>query len=154
MQNSGSKSTPEVAVKPPSRLKDQLAYIIACVNRQIEEDLHERLRPAGVAPDQLRILEVLQGSDGRSMGELASLALIEPTTLTKVIDRMVSNSLVYRLPDPADRRRVLIRIAPAGQALFRRLDRISSAVEERLQRQVPPEKLDELRGLLLRLMEG
>ena len=40
-----------------------------------------RLRPAGVAPDQLRILEVLQGSDGRSMGELASLALIEPAIL-------------------------------------------------------------------------
>src|SRR5260370_28747002 len=138
VQNIGSRPALEPAARPAGRLNDQLVYIIACVNRQIEEDLHERLRPAGVPREQLRILEVLQGSEGRSMGELAALALIEPTTLTKVVDRMVSNALVFRLPDPADRRRVLIRVAPAGHALFRRLDRSSTAGDERLQRPRPP----------------
>ena len=135
-----------------SRLSEQLAYLIATVNKQLEDELEERLRPAGVPIEQLRILEVLTGSDGRPMGELASKALLEPTTLTKIIDRMVSDGLVFRAPDTADRRRVLIRIAPGGKALFRRLDRITTAQEERLQRQIPAEKLDELRQLLAELI--
>ncbi|WP_181702454.1 MarR family winged helix-turn-helix transcriptional regulator [Chthonobacter albigriseus] len=137
-----------------SRLSDQLAYIIATVNKQLEDELQERLRPAGVPIEQLRILEVLNSANGRPMGELATKALIEPTTLTKIVDRMVSDGLVFRAPDPSDRRRVLIRIAPGGKTLFRRLDRITTAQEERLQRQIPAAKLDELRRLLTEIMEG
>ena len=81
---------------PDTRLNEQLAYIIALVNKRLEDELEERLRPAGVPIEQLRILELLQNSDGRSMRALAQRALIEPTTLTKIIDRMVSDGLVHR----------------------------------------------------------
>ncbi|MDR3494164.1 MAG: MarR family transcriptional regulator [Ancalomicrobiaceae bacterium] len=136
------------------RLNEQVAYVIAMVNRQLEEELQERLRPAGVPIEQLRILEVLHAQDGRSMGDLAARALIEPTTLTKIIDRMVSDGLVYRSPDSADRRRVLIRIGPSGKTLFKRLDRITTAQEERLQKQIPQAKLEELRKLLAEIMNA
>jgi DNA-binding MarR family transcriptional regulator len=131
-----------------SRLSGQLAYVIAMVNKQLEDELQERLRPAGVPIEQLRILEVLQVQEGRTMGDLAARALIEPTTLTKIIDRMVSDGLVHRRPDPDDRRRVLIRTAPGGKALYKRLDRITMGQEERLQKQIPPAKMEELRRLL------
>jgi DNA-binding MarR family transcriptional regulator len=137
-----------------TRMRDHLAYIIASVNKQLEDELQDRLRPAGIAVEQLRILEALHGGDGRSMGELATLALIEPTTLTKVIDRMVSEGLVFRAPDAQDRRRVLILIAPGGKALFRRLNRITISQEARIARQIPNEKLDELRTLLRGLTES
>ncbi len=136
-----------------TRMRDHLAYIIASVNKQLEDELQDRLRPAGIAVEQLRILEALHGGDGRSMGELATIALIEPTTLTKVIDRMVSEGLVFRSPDAQDRRRVLIMIAPGGRALFRRLNRITASQEARIARQIPNEKLDELRTLLRGLVE-
>jgi DNA-binding MarR family transcriptional regulator len=131
-----------------TRMRDHLAYIIASVNKQLEDELQDRLRPAGLAVEQLRILEALHGGDGRSMGELAALALIEPTTLTKIIDRMASGGLVFRAPDAQDRRRVLIMIAPGGRALFRRLNRITVSQEARIARQIPNDKLDELRTLL------
>ncbi len=116
---------------PGMRMKDHLAYIIASVNKQLEDELEDSLRPAGIPIEQLRILEVLQDGAGRSMGDLAAKALIEPTTLTKVIDRMVSDGLAFRAPDVDDRRRVLITIAPAGRTLFRRLNRITTSQEER-----------------------
>lgn len=137
-----------------SRLSEQLAYLIATVNKQLEGELEEWLRPAGVPIEQLRILEVLNSADGRPMGELAAKALLEPTTLTKIIDRMVSDGLVFRAPDPNDRRRVLIRIAPGGKTLFRRLNRITTAQEERLQRQIPPEKLAHLRRILGEILDS
>ena len=114
------------------RMKDQLAYMIASVNRQLESELEERLRPGGVPIEQFRILEVLDASEPCAMGEIAARSLIEPPTLTKIIDKMVADGLVYRLPDPNDRRRVLIVLAPAGKALFKRLRGVSSAQEQRL----------------------
>ena len=138
---------------PDTRLTEQLAYVIAKANKRLEDELEERLRPSGVPIEQLRILEVLQNSDGSSMGDLAQRALIEPTTLTKIVDRMVSDALVYRAPDPDDRRRVLIRMAPGGKTLFKRLDRITTLQQDRLQKQIPPAKMDELRQLLTEIME-
>lgn len=135
-----------------SKLKDQLGYIIASVNRQLEEELHERLRPAGVPIEQFRILEALSGGDAYPMGELAAHALVEPPTLTKIVDRMVTDALVYRTPDPSDRRRVLILVAPAGKALYRRLRGVSAAQEERLARQLPDAKAEQLRALLKDLL--
>jgi MarR family transcriptional regulator, organic hydroperoxide resistance regulator len=139
---------------PDTRLNEQLAYIIAMVNKRLEDELEERLRPAGVPIEQLRILELLQNSDGRSMGDLAQRALIEPTTLTKIIDRMVSDGLVYRTPDPNDRRRVLIRLAAGGKALFKRLDRITISQQDRLEKRIPPAKMEELRRLLTEIMDS
>jgi DNA-binding MarR family transcriptional regulator len=139
---------------PDTRLNEQLAYIIAMVNKRLEAELEERLRPAGVPIEQLRILELLQDSDGRSMGDLAQRALIEPTTLTKIIDRMVSDGVVYRAPDPNDRRRELIRLAAGGKALFKRLDRITIAQQDRLQKRIPPAKMEELRRLLTDIMDS
>jgi DNA-binding MarR family transcriptional regulator len=135
------------------RMAEQLAYIIASVNRQIEEELQERLRPAGVPVEQFRILEALDEAGPLPMGALASQALVEPPTLTKIIDRMVSDALVFRAPDPSDRRRVLILLAPAGKALYKRLRKVSTAQEERLAKQVRRGKMDELRALLRELIE-
>ena len=135
-----------------TRLSEQLAYIVASVNRQLEEELQERLRPARVPIEQLRVLEALDRGGALPMGELASHALVEPPTLTKIIDRMVSESLVFRSPDPNDRRRVLILLAPAGKALYKRLRKVSSEQELRLSRQLQQGRADELRNLLRELI--
>lgn len=138
---------------PSNRLSDQLAYIVASVNRQLEEELQERLRPEGVPIEHLRVLEALDRGGMVPMGELAAQALVEPPTLTKIIDRMVSESLVFRSPDPNDRRRVLILLAPAGKVLCKRLRRVSREQEERLVRQLPRDKANELRNLLRELIQ-
>jgi DNA-binding MarR family transcriptional regulator len=139
---------------PSSKLNDQLAYIVASVNRQLEDELQERLRPEGVPVEHLRVLEVLDRGGAVPMGELAARALVEPPTLTKIIDRMVSDTLVFRSPDPNDRRRVLILSAPAGKALYKRLRHLSREQEERIVRQLPHDKAEELRNLLRELIQS
>lgn len=135
-------------------IKDHLAYIIASVNKQLEDELQERLRAVGLPIEQMRILKVLADSDGLAMGELATQALVEPTTLTKIIDRMVAEGLVTRLLDAEDRRRVLIALAAGGKLVLRRLTRITTSQEARLSKRVPKAKLHELRTLLRGLAEG
>jgi DNA-binding MarR family transcriptional regulator len=134
------------------KMQDRLAYMIASINRQLESELEERLRPGGVPVDQFRILEVLDASEPCAMGEIASQSLIEPPTLTKIVDKMVGDGLVYRAPDPNDRRRVLILMAPAGKALFNRLRGVSSAQEQRIVELLQADNAAELKKLLRSLV--
>lgn len=135
------------------RMKDQLAYMIASINRQLEAELEERLRPGGVPIEQYRILEVLDASEPVAMGEIAAQSLIEAPTLTKIIDRMVADGLVYRAPDPNDRRRVLILTAPGGKTLFKRLRGVSGAQEQRIVDLLESDKATALRDLLRELIQ-
>jgi MarR family transcriptional regulator, organic hydroperoxide resistance regulator len=135
------------------RMKDQLAYMIASINRQLEAELEERLRPGGVPIEQYRILEVLDASEPAAMGEIAQQSLIDAPTLTKIIDKMVAEALVYRAPDPNDRRRVLILTAPGGKALFKRLRGVSTAQEQRIVDLLEGDKAAALRNLLKELIQ-
>jgi DNA-binding MarR family transcriptional regulator len=136
------------------KMKDQLAYMIASINRQLESELEERLRPGGVPIEQFRILEVLDANEKLAMGEIATLSLIEPATLTKIVDKMVAEGLVYRAPDPNDRRRVLILTAPTGKALYKRLRGVSTAQEQRIVDQLEADKVAELKSLLRELISN
>jgi len=138
----------EGATIAPKSLDERLAYLIATANRQIESEIEARLRPGGVPIEQFRILEVLNENEPCPMGEIARRSFIDPATLTKIVDRMVRDNLVYRAPDPGDRRRVLVMTAAEGKALFKRLNGVSSAQEQRLEKILPQDKVDELEELL------
>jgi DNA-binding MarR family transcriptional regulator len=77
-------------------------------DRQPRSTGRGRLRQAtaarGIQIEQFHIFEVLDTNDPRAMGEIAAAALIEIPALTKIIDKMTMEALVYRSPDPDDRR--------------------------------------------------
>lgn len=136
-----------------SRMEDQLAYLIASVNRQLEDELAETLKPEGIPIEQFRILSALASVDGRAMRDLAGAVLIDPASLTKIIDRMVSDALVYRTLDPGDRRKVLICLAAKGKALYNRLQVLHEDQQRRLISQLSAQKVGELAVILRGLMD-
>ena len=50
-----------------------------------------------------------------SPGRLLKETLVTSGTMTNRVDRLVARGLVERLPDPSDRRGVLVRLTPAGR---------------------------------------
>ena len=48
-------------------------------------------------------------------GQLVTQTLVTSGTMTNRIDRLASQGLVHRLPDPGDRRGVLVRLTEAGR---------------------------------------
>lgn len=102
--------------------------------------------------EQWRVLNLLADGSGHTMTELAEHALLPAPTATKLVDRLVSDNLVYRHPDPADRRRVLVHTADRGRELHARL----AAALARTQADVPlpTDAGAELEALLDRLGTG
>ena len=117
----------------------QLASLITAVNRLLEADVASGLADDRTPPDFLRVLEALTSEDGQPMQRLAKAVLMNPTTLTKTIDRMVARALVYRAPDPDDRRRVLIFLSDHGRAMEARLRDAAALRTRRLSENLAPE---------------
>lgn len=122
--NAKSKAVakPETNSKP---ITEHLAYLLAQANREINRQLDARFRKEGVPVEQWRILKILSDGKGHSMGELAEAVLLNHPTLTKMVDRMVSESLVYRVQDADDRRKVVMFSSDRGKALTQRLNSLA-----------------------------
>ena len=90
----------------------------------------------GSSVEQWRVLNLLADEHGHTMTELADHALLPAPTATKLTDRLVADNLVYRHPDPTDRRRVLVHLTERGQELHARLasalDRMQAALFEEI----------------------
>src|SRR6202008_766317 len=126
------QSVAKSQVKPLAKnapITEHLAYLLAQASREINRQLDARLRQEGVPIEQWRILKVLSDGKGHSMGELADAVLLNHPTLTKMIDRMVSDSLVYRLQDADDRRKVLMYSSDRGNILCKRLNSLAMRQE-------------------------
>jgi DNA-binding MarR family transcriptional regulator len=51
-----------------------------------------------------------------SPGQLVTQTLVTSGTMTNRVDRLTARGLVERLPDPRDRRGVIVRLTPSGRA--------------------------------------
>lgn len=83
-------------------------------------DLHSRatLRRSGVTGPQLVVLYRLARLGQVSVSALAREVDLSQATVTGILDRLAQRDLVHRHRDEADKRRVIVRIAPAGEALL------------------------------------
>jgi DNA-binding MarR family transcriptional regulator len=95
-------------------LNDHLSHLLAQANRH----LSRQLTAEGVSLDQWRLMKALSEAGGMTMGKLAEELALNHPTLTKLVDRMVQDALVYRVPDPNDRRKVRMFLSDKGSALL------------------------------------
>ncbi|HZS85760.1 MAG TPA: MarR family transcriptional regulator [Stellaceae bacterium] len=91
-------------------------------------------RQAGLTPQQHQALLAIKGAPERealSIGELAERLGIRHHSAVGLVDRLVALGIVGRAPQPSDRRRVLVSLTPAAEAMLRDL---SAAHRDELQR--------------------
>lgn len=102
--------------------------------------LDEVLKPAGLSLDQWLVIDALAKDGGLTMADLADQAMVTGPTLTRVVDRLVSNAQVYREVDANDRRRIRVYLSRRGRSAHQR---IAAKVEN-----VERELLDSIGGVL------
>ncbi len=88
------------------------------------------------------------------MGELADAVLLNHPTLTKMIDRVVSDTLVYRVQDLNDRRKVLMFISDRGKVLCKKLNSLAVDLEEHILESYGDKSTSELKRLLESLIDS
>jgi DNA-binding MarR family transcriptional regulator len=85
----------------------------------------------GVTGPQRLALRVVGKFPGITPGETAAILRLHPSTVTLIVDGLERAGLVGRSEDPADRRRIRLRLTPAGKAVAARA---GGTVEEAMRR--------------------
>lgn len=137
----------------PSRLNALPSWLIT----QLAVHAH-RLASAGFAGVgargyHYRLLAALRELGPASQAELGRRCNIDRSDVVAAINELAGQDYVERAPDPADRRRNIVTLTPAGERQLARLDEAVADVQDELLAPLDPGERSELILLLARVLE-
>jgi len=94
--------------------------------------IDDALADLGLSAAEINALACFGDAGRRTVGELVAATAQRPSTLTGILDRLEGRELVTRVPNPADRRSVLVRLTPTGRAHAKRIAEVFAELEARL----------------------
>ncbi|WP_410673828.1 MarR family winged helix-turn-helix transcriptional regulator [Amycolatopsis sp. cmx-4-68] len=110
---------------------DDLGALCAGAGRNLAEAERPVLEEHGLSMWQYVVLSALSPGAAPSQLVLAQQIHYDKTRLIALLDELVTEGLVSREPDPADRRARTVRLTPAGSRRLAAVRAAIRAVEER-----------------------
>jgi DNA-binding MarR family transcriptional regulator len=105
-----------------SDLNGQLCECFTRVSSQLRRTSATRLAPLGLTHAQARLLRTIAAADRPPrMSDLAAGLGIVPRSATTTVEALEAAGFVTRLPDPDDRRSVLVALTPAARRVVARI---------------------------------
>ena len=93
-----------------------------------------------VSLPQYRMLVLLAGRGQQRVGDLAAALAVNPSSATRMVDRLARAGLIRRRRDQHDRRSLLVTLTPAGHDVVGEVTRRRRADVEDLLRALPAER--------------
>lgn len=110
--------------------------------------IREMLASSGLNEQKWRVLRVLREQGPLDLSQLAAEACLLLSSLTRMVPPMEVEGLITRTTPPQDRRRVILAITPAGEALIRAHAPQSAAIFRRIEQEFGADRLETLLDLL------
>ncbi len=132
-----------------------LGLLCFIASRAMESRVMDALAAAGyddITPAQSRVFARL-GPNGSRVTDLAEQARVTKQTASFLVDQLERAGYVRRVPDPADARARLVRMAPRGEALVGIARTAEAEVEAEWTRHLGAQATAQLRQALTRLRE-
>lgn len=107
--------------------------------------------PTGLDWGAFTLLIFLVKNGPQRQGELAELALLDPSTVSRRVQQLVQLGYVERRPHPVDGRAVQLAATPPGEAIFERIVARRHELMAGILTRWPGEDVDALSRLLERL---
>lgn len=105
----------------------EIIVLLARAEKLIARRITEVLEAERLSMAAWRVLILLSDGAGHPMTEVADFAMLPPGTLTKLIDQLVEENLVYRRIDPADRRRIRAFLTRRGLTAYHKINEHAEA---------------------------
>lgn len=128
----------------------RLAVVSEAVSRSLAAVYAERFN---LTRDEWRVLAALAVRDDIKGTELGALTTLDKMQLSRALTRMERDGLIERTPDPSDRRNLIVRLKPAGRALYRKIVPMAQAREAFLLESLDPQERETLSTALDKLLD-
>jgi DNA-binding MarR family transcriptional regulator len=141
----------KLGVRPPYELVCSTAFLLKRLGWAIKDRTFAAFEAAGESPYHYSVLAVLEESARETQATIADALGYDRSWLVGLLDELEEAGLIERRRDPADRRRHLVSLKPAGKKKLAHLRAISKAVEEEFLGPLDAEQRDQLHAVLLTL---
>ena len=98
-------------------LDKQLCFALYSASLAMTKIYKPLLAPLGLTYPQYLVMLALWENDGQTVGALGERLALDSGTLTPLLKRLEAQGQLGRERDPADERRVIVRLTPAGRHL-------------------------------------
>jgi len=106
----------------PSQAELEAAEVVRSL-RRLFKGIHEYSKAlqkrSGLSSPQAWALTILEANGQLSLRELAERMYAHPSTVSGIMERLVTRGVVRRQTDPRDRRGIRLSLTPAGRRLLR-----------------------------------
>ncbi|MCX4749759.1 MarR family winged helix-turn-helix transcriptional regulator [Kitasatospora sp. NBC_01287] len=130
---------------------DRLSFLLARHGRLMKLRLREALAVSGLGPRHGALLLRLADTGTVSQQALIEALTVDPSTLVAILNDLERDALAERRRDPADRRRHLVAITPAGLAAAATVEAAVGAVEREAFADLDADEVAQLHALLRRV---
>lgn len=138
----------------PRFVDGYLGYLLGQANHALYKEFDGQVRAAGLTSIEWRVLATLHDGEPLTISQLAHEVLAKQPTVTKLVQRMGEQGWLALRDDPADQRRTLVSVTPAGRRLVRPLVEKARDHEARLLRSLGASEKLALLKLLQKLTQG
>ncbi|GAA1971040.1 MarR family transcriptional regulator [Catenulispora subtropica] len=138
----------------PVRLRGLATWLLGQSSNQGHRLIGERMHAAGVTSrSYYSLLAALAESGPTSQADLGRRVGLDRSDVTAAVTDLEERGFLGRTPDPADRRRNLVRITDSGTEFLAELDAEVAAAQEELLAPLTPQEREALLAMLVRVVE-
>lgn len=109
--------------------------------------------PADLTLRQVQVLVLVRATPDLTGQDLARVLDVTTPTMSGIVERIASRGWLERRPDPADRRRLLLRVTEEGQTVLAALEGPTREARARLLEGLDLDELADLSRLVGRMLE-
>lgn len=148
MKDASEASTPTSCGARLRSTRRSLPIALLRAREAVMSHFRPMLAQHDVTEQQWRVIRVLDESGMLDASEVAERAFILAPSLTRMIRSLEERGFISKHKDKGDGRRVLLKIAPAGEAIIRDVLPDSRKIYEQLEARYGRERLENLVELL------
>ncbi|WP_349627121.1 MarR family transcriptional regulator [Arthrobacter sp. C9C5] len=134
-----------------SDLVDEIEFLAARARSLGSAHANAVLAPLDLKVRSYSVLAMACSDTGPSQRELADFLRLDPSQIVSLVDALEQRGLVFRAPDPRDRRSKVIRPTAAGTELHQRAAAAVRVAEETSLASLDGPERDQLRVLLRKI---
>lgn len=135
-----------------SRLERSTGFMVRLAQLRIYDAFHGAMSAHGLTPTRYSLLAVLHDNPDLRPGQISEALRVKPSNMATLLAQFEAEGLIARQAGTVERRTVLVRLTPAGDALFAEIAAKVAALEDDSVAMLSPIERVLLHSLLARLV--
>jgi DNA-binding MarR family transcriptional regulator len=144
---------PRVLPRLPEELISSTSFLLKRLGFAAKDQAMEAYERSGLHPYHHAVLAVLDEGSRETQGAIADALGYDRGQLVGLLDELEDRGLVERRRDPADRRRHIVRLTPAGKRALAKLRALARQLDDEFLASLDENERAQLHALLLRLAQ-